>query len=167
MDEILNYDAAYISATFDEDDGNTFPSNMMVYSKDGEVSVDPEASDSIIYLLKKEKIDHKLYVTDFLLIRDGGKDVLDVKISDYTDKQIHDVLILGDYIILEKGDIGDYILYKFEGNKLKLEEEYYEYDKFKSYPDTGYNEKYINFKEWNYEYECLRASKDLHFKFDK
>lgn len=160
------YEKIFMSYTFDEDDGNEFPSNMMVLTGNGNVSIDPEASDSLVYMIKTEKIDKNRNVTGFFIAKNGGTEVLEAAIKDYTDEEILELLVRGDYIIFRKRG-GGHILYKNTGDRLELEAEYYDYDKFPGYPENGYTNYEICNTYEDIELSFSNASHKLRFQYKK
>lgn len=166
-DRLSDYDEMYISYSIDEgedDNGEPAPTNIISRSDDEIASITPEASDSVLYLVKREDS----AVTDFLLIKDGGKDTLEVNVSDYTDSKIIDVLVFGDYIVFDKPEsYTAYIIYKYTSNSLELIEEYYDYDAFHGYPDFWYqNDKLEDLYHNASEDAFIRAEEKLHLRLD-
>lgn len=147
---------------------NPNPRGIISRSDDEQIAeIDPEDSDSLVYLVNYERNDKgQRWISNVLIIKDGGKSKLEVNIEDYTEEQVSDLLVSNEHIALMSGM--SFKLYSYSGRKLKLEEEYFNFENVFHAPHYGYsNQRYEGYSHGIDEDALHRAENDLHLKLDE
>lgn len=152
-DYFLQYDDVYISYTdegdMDEEVEKEYD-NFIIKHENGNVTINPEVSDSILFFTKDIPDDNSGNLESFCLVYDGGKTILQANISDYTDAGVRDIQVFGNTVVFLKSDgNASRIIFNWNGKDLEKTEEYYSFDDINTIPEIETNGYICDEIFWN------------------